>query len=213
MEPNNNNQVNIPPVNLEGTGDGNVAVGGQNPQETMIPLSELNKGLGKDFKDKDTALKSLRDTQSYVAQVGTLKSQLEKLQTQPQTPQASGEIAELKAQLENIQKENFFERNQPLKTIRPTVEAFAKAHGKPLNEVAEMPEIKELLTKVSGFEQSQKMRTVLESNPRLASMTDKMTKAQELASTRSRKAIEQASEQAVSAVMDAYPDFGGQQSA
>jgi hypothetical protein len=186
---------------------GNAAVGGQSPQETPITLSELNKGLGKDFKDKDTALKSLKDTQSYVAQVGTLKSQIEKLQSQSSSPQASGEIADLKAQLNNIQTENFFERNAPLKAIRTTVEAFTKAQGKTLQEVAELPEIKELLVKVSGFEQSQKMRTVLESNPRLASMQDKMTKAQELASTKSRKAVAEAAELAVSSVMDAYPEY------
>jgi hypothetical protein len=142
-----------------------------------------------------------------VAQVGTLKSQIEKLQSQSSSPQASGEIADLKAQLNNIQTENFFERNAPLKAIRTTVEAFTKAQGKTLQEVAELPEIKELLVKVSGFEQSQKMRTVLESNPRLASMQDKMTKAQELVSTKSRKAVAEAAELAVSSVMDAYPEY------
>jgi hypothetical protein len=207
MEPTNNNQVNLPDGPQLSPAGGNAAVGGQSPQETPITLSELNKGLGKDFKDKDTALKSLKDTQSYVAQVGTLKSQLEKLQSQPSSPQASGEIADLKAQLNNIQTENFFERNAPLKAIRTTVEAFTKAQGKTLQEVAELPEIKELLVKVSGFEQSQKMRTVLESNPRLASMQDKMTKAQELAATKSRKAIGEAADIAVSAVMDAYPEY------
>ena len=207
MEPTNNTQVNLPDGPQLSPAGGNSAVGGQSPQETPITLSELNKGLGKDFKDKDTALKSLKDTQSYVAQVGTLKSQLEKLQSQPSSPHASGEIADLKAQLNNIQTENFFERNAPLKAIRTTVEAFTKAQGKTLQEVAELPEIKELLVKVSGFEQSQKMRTVLESNPRLASMQDKMTKAQELAATKSRKAVGEAADIAVSAVMDAYPEY------
>ena len=88
---------------------------------------------------------------------------------------------------------------------RPLVDLIRE--GKTLQEVAELPEIKELLIKVSGFEQSQKMRTVLESNPRLASMQDKMTKAQELAATKSRKAVGEAADIAVSAVMDAYPEY------
>lgn len=207
MEPNNNNQMNLPDGPQLSPAGGNAAVGGQSPQEPMIPLSELNRGLGKEFKDKDAAIKSLKDTQSYVAEVGTLKAQVERLQGQPQTPVASREVAELKAQLENIQEDNFFERNQPLKSIRPIVKAFAKANGKRLEEVVELPEIKELLTKVSGFEQGQKMRTVLESNPRLASSQDKMSKAQDLAGTRSRKALTQAAELATNAVMEAYPDL------
>ena len=205
MEPNDNTQVNLPDGPQLSPAGGNEAAGGQNPQEPTFTLSELKTALGKDFKDKDSTLKSLKDTQSYVAQVGTLKSQIEKLQGSSASPAATGELAELKAQLEAIQKDNFFERNTQFKQLRPVVETFAKAHGKPLNEVVELPEIKELLTKVSGFEQSQKMRTVLESNPRLASSQDKMTRAQNLSATRSRKAMADAGELAVQAVIDATP--------
>lgn len=206
MEPNNNNQVNLPEGPQLSPAGGSAAVGGQSPQEILVPLSELNKGLGKDFKDKDSALKSLRDTQTYVAEVGTLKSQLQRFQ-QSTSPAAAGEVAELRAQMESLQRDSFFDRNPQFKPIRSVVETFSKANAKALNEVVELPEIKELSEKVSGFEQSQKMRTVLESNPRLASSTDKIGKAQALVATRSRRNIEEAGQQAVSAVMDAYPDF------
>ena len=109
--------------------------------------------------------------------------------------------------MEAIQEDNFFERNPNFKSLRPVVRTFAKANGKKLEEVIELPEIKELVTKVSGYDKSQNIRTVLESNPRLASSQDKITKAQGLTATRSRKAITEAGELAVGAVMDAYPDF------
>lgn len=196
-----------PDVNQLGTPGGQGAVGGQNPQEPIFTLSELKTALGKDFKDKDTALKSLKDTQSYVGRVGQLEGQLREFQGSNQTPAATGEIAAMKAQLEAIQEDNFFERNPDFKSLRPVVRTFAKANGKRLEEVIELPEIKDLVNKVSGYDKSQSMRTVLESNPRLASSQDKITKAQGLAATRSRKALNEAGELAVQSVMDVYPDF------
>lgn len=208
MEPNNTPGNTNPDANLEGAPNGIPAVGGQNPQEPSIPLSELKSVLGKNWADKSTALASLKEMQSYTGKVGQLENEVRKLQSQP-LPAATGEMAELKAQLENIQKDTFFERNAEFKSIRPVVETFSKARGKTLSETVELPEVKELLAKVSGFEQSQKMRTVLESNPRLASSQDKMTKAQELSSTRSRKALREGADLAVGAVMDAYPEYLG----
>lgn len=206
MENNNNNPQNLPDVNLEGTAGGKGAVGGQSPQEPSIPLSELNKMLGKDFKDKDTAIKSLKDTQSYTADVGVLKKRLSELEGGSASA-ATGDIVEVKAQISALQNDLYFERNPKYKSARPIVEKLARAEGKRLDEVVDMPEFKELFTKVEGFDKSQSMRTVLESNPRLASSQDKMSKAQGLAATRSRKSLTEAGELAVGAVMEAYPDF------
>jgi hypothetical protein len=206
MDNNTNNQGNLPDAPQLSAAGGNAASGGQNPQEPMIPLSVLNKGLGKDFKDTDTAIKSLKDTQSYVAEVGVLKTKLQTLEGNS-SPAATGEIASLKGQLEAIQEDAFFDRNAEIKSIRPIVKAFAKANGKTLAETIEVAEIKELIAKVSGFDKSQGMRTVLESNPRLASSQTKITKAQDLSATRSRKAQAEAADLAVQAVMEATPDF------
>lgn len=191
------------------TSGGEPAVGGQNPQEPVIKLSELKNVLGKDFKDKESALKSLKDTQSYVGQVGQLKQDNEKYKSGGAAPDAAGEIAALNAKIEAIQEDTFFDRNEQFRSIRPIVKTFAKANGKTLSETVELPDIKELVTKVSGFDKSQNMRTVLESNPRLASSQDKIAKAQTLAGSRSRKALSEAADLAVQAVSEAFPDYQG----
>lgn len=206
MDNDNITQNPDPIVNLQGTIGGDGAVGGQNPQEQVIPLSELKNFLGKDFKDKDSALKSLKDTQTYVGRVGQLEQQLQGFQGGSQ-PVATGEVAALREQIDSIQRDGFFNTNPQYKSIRPVVEKLAKAEGKGLHEIVELPEFKDMFSKVEGFEKSQGLRTVLESNPRLASSQDKLSKAQGLVSTRSRKALAEASDLAIQAVMDATPGY------
>lgn len=206
MQNENIPDVTNPDANLEGASSGNTAVGGNAPQES-IPLSELKSVLGKNWKDKDTALKSLKDMQSYTGKVGQLEKDLEALrngQSGNAIPQINNEVLNRVNALEN---ELWFEKNSQYKPMRPLVEKLAKAEGKGLHEVVELPEFKDTFTKVQGFEKTQNLRTVLETNPRLASSQDKMSKAQNLSATRSRKSMAEASELAVQAVIDANPDF------
>ena len=209
MEPNNTTGNPILDANQLGAASGDTAVGGQNPQESTLTLSELRSVLGKDFKDKETALKSLKDTQSYVGKVGQLEKELTTLRNQPASAANTQDVSEVKAEIRKMKDELWFADNAAYKPHRTLVEKYAKAEGKTFSEIVESPEFKDVFSKIQGFEQSQKMRTVLESNPRLASSQDKMSKAQTLAATRSRKALGEAGEQAISAVMDAYPDYQG----
>lgn len=209
MEPNNTTENPILDANQLGAASGDPAVGGQNPQEPSIPLSELKSVLGKDFKDKDTALKSLKDTQSYVGKVGQLEKELGTLRTSPASVANTQDMSEVKNELRKVKDELWFADNAAYKPHRTLVEKFAKAEGKTFSEIVELPEFKDVFSKVQGFEQSQKLKTVLESNPRLASAQDKITKAQGLAASRSRRALGEAADIASQAVMDAYPDFLG----
>lgn len=206
MDTNNTPAETNPDANLEGASSGNSAVGGETPQES-IPLSELKNILGKNWKDKDTALKSLKEMQSYTGKVGPLEKELSELKSKTigvATPPANNEVIQRISSLEN---ELWFEKNSQYKSMRPIVEKLAKAEGKGLHEVVELPELKDLFSKAQGFEKTQNLRTVLESNPRLASSQDKMSKAQNLSATRSRKSMAEAGELAVQAVMDANPDL------
>lgn len=210
MEPINTTDQPFPDANQLGAAGGYSAVGGHNPQEPVIPLSALKAALGKDFKDTDTALKSLKDTQSYVGKVGQLEKELSMARNQPAGAASATDMGELKGEVQKMKDELWFADNPQFKPHRTLVSKFAKAEGKTFSEIVESPEFKDVFTKVQGYEQSQGLRTVLESNPRLASSSDKMRKAQEMASTPSRKAKDEAAEMAVSAVMDAYPEFDSQ---
>ncbi len=207
METNNITDTNLSGVAHVDTAGESSAVGGQNPQEPTFTLSELKSVLGKDFKDKDTALKSVKDTFNYVGRVGQLEEELKKSQKQPTSAANATEVEGIKTELQKMKDELWFADNSAYKPHRQLVETFAKAKGKNFSEIVDSQEFKDVFTKVQGFEKIQNTRTVLESNPRLASSQDKLSKAQNLAATRSRKALSEAGEIAVSAVLDAYPDL------
>ena len=204
MEIENITGETVPGANQLGASEGQPAVGSQNSQEPVIRLSELKNVLGKDFTSTEAALKSVKDTYSYVGKVGQLEKEL--AQRTAGAANANSNDTVLK-EIEALKNDLWFSKNPQYAASRSLIEKLGRAEGKPLHEVVEIPEFKETFTKVQGFDQSQKLRSVLESNPRLASSQDKMTKAQDLAATRSRKAMAQAGEMAVQAVIDATPGF------
>jgi hypothetical protein len=138
-------------------------------------------------------LKSFKDTFSYV---GKKKEDIErevtsKLQVNEQTNKLAQEIEEMR-------KERFYDKNPQYSSLRSVIE---KAGGNPA-DVVNQDWFKEISTKVSGYEETQKLKTVLESNPRLASSRDSLSKARELSQTGgSRDAIEN---NILNAVKDAY---------
>lgn len=170
------------------------------PEETVgsvagegMTLAEINTTLGKNFPTKEAALKSFKDTFSYV---GKKKEDIErevtsKLQVNEQTNKLAQEIEEMR-------KERFYDKNPQYSSLRSVIE---KAGGNPA-DVVNQDWFKEISTKVSGYEETQKLKTVLESNPRLASSRDSLSKARELSQTGgSRDAIEN---NILNAVKDAY---------
>lgn len=155
---------------------GNVPPNGGNPpqaQPEAMTLSELNSFLGKDFKDKNTALKALKDTFSYV---GKKKEDI--------TAEVLADIksndktAELSRQLQVMEDERFYDKNPDLD--KPEIRKFISSTGKRPSEVAATTEFKAIFDKVTEYDKTVKLRTVLESNPRLASSSDNIKKAREI---------------------------------
>lgn len=161
-------EAQLTPGAAEGTVETVVAEGADS-----MTLGELNTFLGKDFKSKDAALKAVKDTFSYV---GKKKEDIEKEVLAKVTNTAATDT--LAKELEEMRRERFYDKNPQY--ADPAVRKFIESTGKNPVDVVNMPEFKEIFTKVSGYDESQKLKTVLESNPRLASTKDAFSKAREL---------------------------------
>ena len=158
-----------------------------------MTLSEINATLGKNFPTKEAALKSFKDTFSYV---GKKKEDIEREVTS--RLQVNNETNKLAQEIEEMRKERFYDKNPQYSSLRSVIE---KAGGNPA-EVVNQDWFKEISTKVSGYEETQKLKTVLESNPRLTSSRDSLTKARELSQSGGRK--DEIEMNVLNAVKDAY---------
>ena len=202
---------------------------------TELDLESLNKALGKEFKDVPTALKSIKDTFNFVGKAGNYRSTMETLtktlglsedevlksmitnagsaakDTAP-TKAAKKEDAQYLTR-EQYETDMFFAKNGDLEPHRTVLEALAKAKGVSVQEAASSDDFKPIFEKVKGFEEIQSKRTVLESNPRLGSVTNKLDearKADEVSRAAARsgdhrsamKAHQVAKRQAVDAVLE-----------
>lgn len=153
-----------------------------NPEN--LTLSEINALLGKDFKDKATALKSVKDTYSYV---GKKKEDIAK--------EMAGSNENVTKELSEIKANMFFKDNPDLAPYRA---AISKMGSNP-EEVVNTPEFKLIFDKAIGNDKDQKLKSVLVSNPRLASSKDNLTKAREAANSGN---TEERDRLAVRAVLD-----------
>lgn len=173
-------------VNVAGAGPETVERVASVPQPESLTLEELNKHLGKRFTDKGAALKALKDTYEFV---GTRKADLENLAAS-KTEGVERELRELK---ENL----FYEKNPKLKEYRAVISKL----GSNPEEVVNSAEFKAVLDKAVGYDESQTLKTVLQSNPRIQSSTNKLSQASE-AMKQGRH--EDASSQAAKAVMESF---------
>ncbi len=164
-----------------------------------MTLSELNTALGKNFSNRDSALKSIKDTFAYV---GKKKEDVRKeVLAEVKTDEKTDKLAK---ELEEMRKERFYDKNPQY--ADPSVRKIIERIGGNPAEVVGSEEFKTVFTKVSGYDESQKLKTVLESNPRLASSKDSLTKARELKAKGASQgaAKEEVERLATQAVKDAF---------
>lgn len=138
-----------------------------------LTLAEINASLGKNFPTKESAIKAFKDTFSYV---GKKREDIEKeVRANVQT---DDRISKLAQELEVERKERFYDRNPQY--ADPAVRKLIDSIGGNPSDVVNREEFKQVFEKVSGFDKSQKLKTVLESNPRITSSRDNLTKASEI---------------------------------
>ena len=159
--------------------------------ETMS-LAELNSLLGREFKSKDSALKSIQDTYKFAT---TRIADVEKTFAEKSTQ----EYKKLAEGFEAQQREMFFLQNPQFAPHRKLIESL----GKTPSEVVNSDIFKETFSKLSEHDKTVKLKTVLESNPRLAASNDGFKKAVEL-KTQHGKVTSDVEKLVTDAVIDAY---------
>lgn len=129
-------------------------------------LEELNALTGRNYKDKETALKSIKDMQSQAGKAADLEGKIKQAQTDPAT--SSEEVAKLQEQLNAItteltqtKHESFFNSSEEYRANRALIEKLAKADGVSPQEVVESDVYKSVA-------KEPEKRTVAASNNRVA---------------------------------------------
>lgn len=173
--------------------------GGEN-KSNSIELAKLNEMLGKDFKDVDTALKSIKDTQSFVGK----KMEAVKDPT-------------IEEKLDNLEKqlnESNFYRENPQYDNEDARNLIKELGGNP-TEVIEKDIFKNTFEKISAYNKSQESKSILHNSSRLGQVSTKMdeasssmAKADEAASrgnlTEAIKMKDLADDNAVASVIDSF---------
>jgi len=103
-----------------------VATESSEPEATLT-LKEINELTGMSYKDKDSALKSIKDMKSQAGKAADLEGKLKAAATDGNGNQSDEAINELKEQLNQLQTANFY-ANHP-DADRDLVETIAKANG------------------------------------------------------------------------------------
>ena len=195
--------------------------GADNSQQDVSLKDQLGKALGKEFPDDETALKSVKDTFSFVGEIGNikeLKSAMGQLQKVFNTDQkgvllkvdeivktgGTGKIDPTKfVSKEDFDRSSFYLNNPNYKPYNRLIETYQKANpDKSREEVVEMDDFKEDFDKIKAHDEAEGSKSVLKSSSRLGKVTDKISEAREAQGKGDQPTAEQ---KAVEAVTEAYP--------
>lgn len=154
MDEDNRTSDTIPDDVDVASSEGNEKVSAQTPNEgadlTSLSLEELNGVLGRQFKTKEGALKSIKDTYAFV---GKQKGE-----------SGEKEATSSNEEIEALRTELYFTQNPDLNDARPILEALAKANGQSVQEAAQTELFQQTLSKIKGADQEK--ATVMEGNRR-----------------------------------------------
>jgi hypothetical protein len=156
-------------------GDDQESLDQSSTDEEILTLDEINKQLGRDFDDKDNALKSLKDTQDYVGDLGSKLSRYESQYGEIEADSQDGQ-SETSSDTEDdevmtkseYRKEQFFAKNEQYANHRDVIEALADKHDASPQEVVEMDEFESLFE----ASQNQPRQSVAMSSNRVTSDAD-----------------------------------------
>jgi hypothetical protein len=157
------------------------------PDKDTLSLSEINSILGKQFPDKATALKALKDTQSYVGK---------KEEDVAKDLREKGFLTR-----EELENELFYRDNPDYSAHKDTIEAIAKSKGISTKEAANSESFKNLFEGATKYEETKKMKSVLEPSPRLRQAMDRASTVNTL---KSQGRAGDAAQEAARAVIEAF---------
>lgn len=182
------------------------------------PIKDIiGDALDRKFKDNESALKAVKDTFSHVSEAShakkALKVAMDKFGTDEQ-----GVIKALEGVKVNeggdsefdpknflskdkYEEDMFFTKNSQYEPYRDVLGALKEKSGKNWNDTVDSESFKKIYTKARSFDEIEESKSVLQSNPRLGEVKDKMSQAREALKQDTGKA----SGLAVDAVLGAYP--------
>lgn len=152
-------------------------------------VEALSNVLGKDFKDRETALKSVKDTFSYVGK------RKEAIASEVTADKNSKEFVSR----EEYQRDMFYAQHPEYKPLKDVIDSMAVAQKQLLDKVVESEPFKNVFEAYKGYTETKNAKSVLESNPRLGAQRDKITKSKEALKTGDYRSAEN---EAVSAVLE-----------
>jgi hypothetical protein len=194
---------------------GEQSEGVENVAEAKAIKDILGEAIGRNFKSDEDAIKSVRETFSYVGKAGQIEKNYNDLikqinmdneqnngvQVTPVAEQPNVDFSsEIKKVEEKFSEELFYSKNSQYEPYREVLTALKTQHGKSLSEVVQLDSFNNLYEAAEAKAQADKNKTVLESNSRLGQVVDKFTEAKELMD----KNPEAAKDMATKAVIDIY---------
>lgn len=135
------------------------ADGGGTVESPALTLAELNKFLGADFKDTNTALKALKDTKDFV---GKRKEDIA-AEVKASLPQNDSNVA-TKSDVQALQEQLFYSQNPQYKGY----ESMIKKLGSNPADVVDSEEFKNVFEKVKVADEIAQTKSVVSSNSRLS---------------------------------------------
>ena len=209
--------------------EGDKPTDGEGADSSQVSVKDvLNKELGKEFSSDEEAIKAIKDTFSYVGKGSEYNRAVKALVSERSISREQAEqllmenVNQVQGGEENNSQEsskgaeNFVTKDQYEKDMfyskHPEYEPFKNMidglrHSDPgkyqdLNSVVQADEFKSIFEKAQAYEEAEKSKSVLHSNPRLGQVKDKMSQAQELLNQGKDVAAGQAAVQAVRDVYD-----------
>ena len=159
-----------------------------------IHLAKLNEFLGKDFKDVDTALKSVKDTFSYVGKQDTVRTAVKQAMEATGKGEADVLTAIQKLMSENtpngdfITKEQyaediFFSKKPELEMVKDIIKPLKSSSDEFKNmswgDFVKNDKIASIVDTFKVAEDYRSSKSVVESNPRIGSATTKLETARQ----------------------------------
>ena len=179
----------------------------------------INKTLGKDFQDDETALKAVKDTFSHVGKFGKYQEVISKLEEKSggegkaleslkgmlETDTAEMEIDTKKfVSKEQYEQDMFYSKHSEYQPYKDVLSGLAQSKGISLDEATKDDSFKTMFDKTQAYDKAEDSKSVLMSNKKIGLATDKMSEAKKEIS---EGKTQQGEAKAADAVIEAF-DIG-----
>jgi hypothetical protein len=196
MDPQNPEYNPTDPVPDAGAND--VVAPGGNVNDSAVGLKDVVKQLtGRDYPTDEAAAEGIKNTYQMVGK----KSEPQVVEKTVVDPEITTKVSALEKQL---QETTFYAQNPEYNN--EDFKALVNLSGKAPSELIASQDFKAQYEKIKAYNEIEKSKSVLQTNSRLGTVTDKFSQAQEALKAGDTNTAKNA---AVGAVLDAYPELRG----